>query len=61
MATSRSEKARDAIVLVKLTNKFGIVRPRRFGSDAREKLRNNALDAAFGEYLECESRVVNHV
>ncbi len=54
MATTRADKARDAFILVKLTTRFGILRPRRrLGADAREKLRNNALDAAFGEYLQC--------
>ena len=55
LGITRSDKARDAIILVKLTNKFGILRPRKFGADVREKLRNNALDTAFAEYLECES------
>ncbi|CAG2167456.1 unnamed protein product [Oppiella nova] len=52
MATTRAEKSRDAIILVKLTKKLGILRPRKVGADAREKLRNNALDTAFGEYLQ---------
>jgi hypothetical protein len=55
MATTRAEKSRDAIILVKLTKKLGILRPRKVGADAREKLRNNALDTAFGEYLQCMS------
>lgn len=53
LATSRADRARDAFVLVKLTNKFGIVRT-RCGQEARAKLKNNALDVAFAEYLQCE-------
>lgn len=49
--TSKTDKARDAIVLIKLTNKLGILR-KKFCVEARAKLRNNALDLAFAEYFQ---------
>ncbi|CAG2103129.1 unnamed protein product [Medioppia subpectinata] len=52
MSTTKADKSRDAIILVKLTKKLGLLRPRKVGADAREKLKNNALDTAFGEYLQ---------
>ena len=54
LALSRADRARDAVVLVRLTDKFGVVRRRGFAADARAKLKSNALDVAFAEYLQCE-------
>lgn len=51
ISMNRSDKPRDAFVLVKLTNKFGFFNRGKF-STIRDKLKNNFLDAAYTEWLQ---------
>lgn len=50
---SRTDKSRDAFVLVKLTNKFGFFSRGKFSS-VRDKLKNNLLDAAYADWIQCK-------
>lgn len=50
---SRTDKSRDAFVLVKLTNKFGFFSRGKF-STVRDKLKNNLLDAAYADWIQCK-------
>ncbi|KAH9388583.1 hypothetical protein TYRP_007925 [Tyrophagus putrescentiae] len=51
ISQSRTDKSRDAFVLVKLTNKFGFFSRGKF-APVRDKLKNNLLDAAYADWIQ---------
>lgn len=54
ISINRIDKSLDAYILIKLTNKFGIIRNNKFGATVRGKLKNlNQIDAAFVEWIQC--------
>lgn len=58
VSINRTDKSRDAFVLVKLTNKFGFFSRGKFSS-VRDKLKNNLLDAAYADWIQCKYNSVS--
>lgn len=54
ISINRSDRSIDGFILVKLTNKFGIVKRNKLALSARAKLKNNQLDTAFADWIQCK-------